>query len=72
MFALSTGAFLRCEETLSLMQRDALLNAKRRPPRIEKGVSSFAASWLSLTRQCIVTLDYMIQSILTNPYIKQN
>ena len=49
------------------MQRDALLNAKRRLPRIEKGVSSFAASWLALTRQCLVTLDLYDTEYLSKP-----
>ena len=58
------------KEGVSSYRREAFLTSKKRPPRIEKGASSFTALWLMLTRDSPVTLDYMVQSILADHHFK--
>ncbi|QUB42012.1 hypothetical protein [Prevotella veroralis] len=54
------------------MQRKALFNAKKRPLRLEKGVSLFLF-WMFLLMRCyLVTLKLYYTGISAKPYFKQS
>ena len=54
------------------MQREALLDTKKRPLQNEEGVSLFLVLLFQLTRHSLATQKLYYTGILAQPYIKQN